>query len=279
MNSIYDCYNLSNGVRIPCVGYGTYKAADGNGSAVIRMALEAGYRYFDTASFYQTETYVAQALRDSGISRSEVFLASKMWKDEMGYAQTKAAFQRTLERLETDYLDLYLIHWPRPDAGYGDWKQLDMDTWRAMEELYEAGKIRAIGLSNFLPQHIENLLQNGKIAPMVNQIEFHPGHTQEATVRYCQAHGIQVQAWSPMGRTRVLKDPLVQELAQNHGVSAAQICLRYAVQRQIIPLPKASSMERMKQNQDLFSFELTQEEMFRLDTMPPTGWSGQHPDL
>ena len=279
MNSIYDCYTLSNGVRIPCVGYGTYKAADGNGSAVIRMALEAGYRYFDTASFYQTETYVAQALRDSGISRSEVFLASKMWKDEMGYAQTKAAFQRTLERLETDYLDLYLIHWPRPDAGYGDWKQLDMDTWRAMEELYEAGKIRTIGLSNFLPQHIENLLQNGKIAPMVNQIEFHPGHTQEATVRYCQAHGIQVQAWSPMGRTRVLKDPLVQELAQNHGVSAAQICLRYAVQRQIIPLPKASSMERMKQNQDLFSFELTQEEMFRLDTMPPTGWSGQHPDL
>lgn len=279
MNSIYDCYTLSNGVRIPCVGYGTYKAADGNGSAVIRMALEAGYRYFDTASFYQTETYVAQALRDSGISRSEVFLASKMWKDEMGYAQTKAAFQRTLERLETDYLDLYLIHWPRPDAGYGDWKQLDMDTWRAMEELYEAGKIRAIGLSNFLPQHIENLLQNGKIAPMVNQIEFHPGHTQEATVRYCQAHGIQVQAWSPMGRTRVLKDPLVQELAQNHGVSAAQICLRYAVQRQIIPLPKASSMERMKQNQDLFSFELTREEMFRLDTMPPTGWSGQHPDL
>lgn len=279
MNSIYDCYTLSNGVRIPCVGYGTYKAADGNGSAVIRMALEAGYRYFDTASFYQTETYVAQALRDSGVSRSEVFLASKMWKDEMGYAQTKAAFQRTLERLETDYLDLYLIHWPRPDAGYGDWKQLDMDTWRAMEELYEAGKIRAIGLSNFLPQHIENLLQNGKIAPMVNQIEFHPGHTQEATVRYCQAHGIQVQAWSPMGRTRVLKDPLVQELAQNHGVSAAQICLRYAVQRQIIPLPKASSMERMKQNQDLFSFELTQEEMFRLDTMPPTGWSGQHPDL
>ena len=279
MNSIYDCYTLSNGVRIPCVGYGTYKAADGNGSAVIRMALEAGYRYFDTASFYQTETYVAQALRDSGVSRSEVFLASKMWKDEMGYEQTKAAFQRTLERLETDYLDLYLIHWPRPDAGYGDWKQLDMDTWRAMEELYEAGKIRAIGLSNFLPQHIENLLQNGKIAPMVNQIEFHPGHTQEATVRYCQAHGIQVQAWSPMGRTRVLKDPLVQELAQNPGVSAAQICLRYAVQRQIIPLPKASSMERMKQNQDLFSFELTQEEMFRLDTMPPTGWSGQHPDL
>lgn len=279
MESIYDCYTLSNGVRIPCVGYGTYKAADGNGSEVIRMALEAGYRYFDTASFYQTEAYVAEALRDSGIARNEVFLASKMWKDEMGYEQTKAAFQRTLERLETDYLDLYLIHWPRPYAGYADWKQLDLDTWQAMEELYQAGKIRAIGLSNFLPQHIENLLQHGRVTPMVNQIEFHPGHTQEATVQYCQAHGIQVQAWSPMGRTRVLNDPLVQELAEAHGVSAAQICLRYAVQRQVIPLPKASSTERMKQNQDLFSFALSQEEMFRLDTMPPTGWSGQHPDL
>lgn len=279
MESIYDCYTLSNGVRIPCVGYGTYKAADGNGSEVIRMALEAGYRYFDTASFYQTEAYVAEALRDSGIARNEVFLASKMWKDEMGYEQTMAAFQRTLERLETDYLDLYLIHWPRPHAGYADWKQLDLDTWQAMEELYQAGKIRAIGLSNFLPQHIENLLQHGRVTPMVNQIEFHPGHTQEATVQYCQAHGIQVQAWSPMGRTRVLNDPLVQELAEAHGVSAAQICLRYAVQRQVIPLPKASSTERMKQNQDLFSFALSQEEMFRLDTMPPTGWSGQHPDL
>ena len=278
MNSIYDCYTLSNGVRIPCVGYGTYKAADGNGSAVIRMALEAGYRYFDTASFYQTETYVAQALRDSGVSRSEVFLASKMWKDEMGYEQTKAAFQRTLERLETDYLDLYLIHWPRPDAGYGDWKQLDMDTWRAMEELYEAGKIRAIGLSNFLPQHIENLLQNGKIAPMVNQIEFHPGYTQEATVRYCQAHGIQVQAWSPIGRMRMMQEPVILEMAERYGVSPVQVCLRYALQRQVIPIPKSSAMERMKQNLDLFGFEISKEDMWKLTTLPPMGWSGEHPD-
>lgn len=275
MKSIHDCRILSNGVLIPCVGYGTYRAG---GADVIEAAIQAGYRYFDTASFYQTEADIAEAMHRCGLTRGEVFLASKLWKNEMGYEQTKVAFQRTLEKLETDYLDLYLIHWPRPDADCEDWKRLDLETWRAMEELYQAGKIRAIGLSNFLPHHIENLLQHAKVMPMVDQIEFHPGHSQEAVVRYCQEHGIQVQAWSPMGRTRVLNDPLVLELADAYGVSAAQICLRYAVQKQVIPLPKASSMERMKQNQDLFSFTLSQEDLYRLDTMPPAGWSGQHPD-
>ena len=279
MNSMYDCFTLRNGVQIPCIGYGTYKAADQNNADIIRMALETGYRYFDTASFYGTEQYLGQAIRESGIPRGELFVASKMWRDEMGYEQTKKAFQRSLERLETDYLDLYLIHWPRPDAACTDWKQLDIDTWRAMEELYAGGKVRAIGLSNFLPQHIETILRNCAVVPMVNQLEFHPGYSQEAAVRYCQAHGIQMQAWSPMGRARVLNDPLVTELAHKHGVSTAQICLRYALQRQVIPLPKSSSMARMKQNQDLFSYVLSQEDMFRLDTMPQTGWSGLHPDL
>ena len=279
MNSIHDCYTLSNGVKIPCVAYGTYKAADGHSSEIIRTAIDAGYRYFDTASFYQTEEYLAEAIQDSGIARKKFFIATKLWKDEMGYAQAKAAFQRSLERLKTDYLDLYLIHWPRPDAGYANWKQLDLDTWRALEELYHEGRIKAIGVSNFLPHHIENLLQHADVPPMVNQIEFHPGYAQEPTVRYCQEHGIQVQAWSPMGRTRVLNDPLIRELAAKYHVSTAQLCLRFAVQKQVIPLPKSSSLERMKQNQDLFSFTISQEDMYRLETMPQTGWSGLHPDL
>ena len=278
MNNRYDCYTLNNGIQIPCVAYGTYKAADNKSADIIRMAIAAGYRCFDTASFYGTERYLAEAIQGSGLSRKEFFIASKVWKTEMGYAETKAAFQRTLQNLKTDYLDLYLIHWPLPTPDYSDWKKLDIETWKAMEELCQEGKIRAIGLSNFLPHHIENIIHNCSVMPTVNQIEFHPGHTQDVTVRYCKEHNILVQAWSPIGRTRVLQDPLILELAEKYQVSPAQICLRFALQQDIIPLPKSSSMERMKENQDLFSFEISQEDMYRLMTMPPVGWSGEHPD-
>ena len=178
MQSIYDCYTLNNGVSIPCVGYGTYKAADTKNEEIISMAIEAGYRYFDTASFYETETYLGKAVKNSKIPREEFFFASKVWKTEMGYEETKAALKRSLEHLQTDYLDLYLIHWPLPTPDYNDWKQLNLDTWKAMEELYKAGKIRAIGVSNFLPHHLENLINHSEIIPSVNQIEFHPGYTQ-----------------------------------------------------------------------------------------------------
>lgn len=278
MNSIHDCYTLSNGLQIPCVAFGTYKAADGNSAEVIKTAIETGYRYFDTASFYETETFLRDAIKESGISREEFFIASKLWKDEMGYENTKQAFERTLENLGTEYLDLYLIHWPLPSPDCLDWRALDIETWRALEELYEGGRVKAVGLSNFLPHHIENILKCCKVKPMVNQLEFHPGYTQEAAVRYCQEKGILVQAWSPIGRGRVLADALMVELAEKYQVSVAQICLRYALQRGIIPLPKSSSAERMRQNQDIFSFDISREDMYRIDTMPQTGWSGEHPD-
>lgn len=279
MQSISDCYTLSNGVSIPCVAFGTYKAADGRSADILRAAIETGYRYFDTASFYGTEPYLEQAIRESGLPRADFFLASKAWKDEMGYEAAKAAFARSLEHLGTDYLDLYLIHWPRPSKDTADWKTLCRDTWRAFEELYREGRVRAIGLSNFLPHHIETILEGCTVAPMVDQLEFHPGYTQEAAVQYCKAHGIQVQAWSPMGRARMLEHPLISGLAQKYGVSPAQICLRFALQKDVIPLPKSSSPARMRQNQDLFSFALSEKDMSRLDTMPPAGWSGEHPDF
>lgn len=278
MKNVSSCYTLNNGVKIPCIGYGTYKTAEGDNAAIIKMAIEAGYRYFDSASLYGTEPYLAQAIKESHIPREEFFIASKVWKDDMGYEKTKKAFQKTLENLNTNYLDLYLIHWPIPTVGYKEWKQLDIDTWKAMEELYKEGKIKAIGLSNFLPHHIENLIQNCEITPMLNQLEIHPGYTQEATIQYCKEHNIQVQAWSPIGRARVLKEPLLLELAEKYQVSPAQICLRFAIQKDIIPLPKSSSMERMKENQDIFSFEISKEDMYRLDTLPQIGWSGEHPD-
>ncbi len=271
-------YILNNGVEIPAVAFGTYKAADGKSADVIRTAIEAGYRYFDTASFYGTETYLAEAVRESGIARDEIFIASKLWKTEMGYDNVKSAFRRTLDNLKTDYLDLYLIHWPLPEPGYKDWKQLDKETWKAMEELVREGKIRAIGLSNFLPHHIENILEDCTVRPAVDQIEYHPGYSQEAVVQYCKERDILVQAWSPIGRQRVLTEPLVQELAGKYGVSPAKICLKFAVQRGIIPLPKSSSMERMKENLDLWSFEMDEEDIWRLATMPQAGWSGEHPD-
>ena len=271
-------YILNNGVEIPAVAFGTYKAADGKSADVIRTAIEAGYRYFDTASFYGTETYLAEAVRESGIARDEIFIASKLWKTEMGYDNVKSAFRRTLDNLKTDYLDLYLIHWPLPEPGYKDWKQLDKETWKAMEELVREGKIRAIGLSNFLPHHIENILEDCTVRPAVDQIEYHPGYSQEAVVQYCKERDILVQAWSPIGRQRVLTEPLVQELAGKYGVAPAEICLKFAVQRGIIPLPKSSSMERMKENLDLWSFEMDEEDIWRLATMPQAGWSGEHPD-
>lgn len=271
-------YTLSNGVEIPAVGFGTYKAADGKSAEVISAAIEAGYRCLDTASFYETEEYVADAVENSGLPREDFFITSKLWKTELGYQNAKDAFERTLERLRTDYLDLYLIHWPLPSAGYKEWEKLDAETWRALEELYEEGRIRAIGLSNFLPHHIENLLRSCRIKPMTDQLEFHPGYSQEAAVNYCKSHGILVQAWSPIGRRRVIQEPLVTSLAEKYGVSPAKICLTYAVQKGVMPLPKASTIERMKENIDIFNFKMDQEDIYRLETMPQAGWSGEHPD-
>ena len=235
---------------------------------ILKTAIEAGYRYFDTASFYQTEEFVGQAIRESNLPREDFFLVSKMWKDEMGYQQTKDALEKSLKRLGTDYLDIYLIHWPRPSADCENWKELDLETWRAMEELQKEGKIRGLGLSNFLPHHIKNILENGTVKPVVNQLELHPGYMQQAAVQYCKEHGIQMQAWSPIGRRRILEDGLILELAGKYQVSPAQLCLRFLLQNDIIPLPKSSSMERMKQNMDLFHFEISEEDVSKLATIP-----------
>ena len=278
MKSIYDTYTLNNGVKIPCVAYGTYKAKDENGADIITAAVEEGYRYFDTASYYETEEYVAEAIRRSGLPREDFFIATKLWKEEMGYEEALAAFERSVKRLNTDYIDLYLIHQPKPTPDCKDWKQLDIDTWRALEKLYKEGKVRAIGLSNFLPHHLDNILENCEIKPMVNQIEYHAGYTQEATVQYCKQHDILVQAWSPISRGRIFHDVTLIELAEKYQVSIAKLALRFCIQNGIVPLPKAASRERMRENMNLFDFEISDEDMKRINTIPQVGWSGEHPD-
>ena len=270
-------FTLSNGVEIPAVGYGTYLTSEKD-DGTVAAALAAGYRHFDTASFYGTEQALGDALKAAGVPREELFLTSKLWKDEMGYENALAAFERSLQKLGTDYLDLYLIHWPRTDDLTAEWRQLDRDTWRALEELYRAGRVRAIGVSNFLPHHLRSLMKTAEVMPMVNQIEFHPGYPQTYTVEFCKAHGILPEAWSPLGRTRVLQDERLAGIAAKYGKSVAQLCVRFALQCGVAPLPKSSSPARMQANLDVFDFVISDEDMDRILTLPQFGWSGQHPD-
>ena len=265
---------LYNGVEIPAMGFGCY-ALDHPEQDILE-AIRAGYRHFDTASFYQTEEALGRAIRESGVPREEFFLTTKLWRTEMD--DPRAAFERSRRALGTDYLDLYLIHWPRPDLEREDWKELDVRVWACLEELYQQGKVRAIGTSNFLPHHLNNLAAHGGLRPMVDQLEFHPGYAQAAAVQYCQDHHIQVEAWSPLGRRRILEDPQLREMAAGHQATVPQICLSFALQSGVLPLPKSSNPERMRENLAAQQISLTEEELWQLRTMPQVGWSGEHPD-
>lgn len=270
---------LRNGVQMPSVGYGTYKTTDGKDEQLISMALEAGYRLLDTAAFYENEEFIRNAIRESKIPREELFLTSKVWKTELGYEKTMKSFEQSLLRLGTEYLDLFLIHWPRPDLETKNWEKLVQESWKALEDLYQQGKIKSIGVSNFLPHHLEVLKETAQVLPMVDQLELHVGYMQEAAVQYCKENGIQVQAWSPLGRRRVLEEPMVLQMAQKYGVSPAQLLLKFLLQQGIAVIPKASSFERMKQNLVDLKFEISFCDLSMLRSLPQCGWSGEHPDL
>ena len=197
----------------------------------------------------------------------------------MGYAGTKQALERTLNRLQVDYLDLYLIHWPRQAENDTNWKQRDLETWCAMEELHSQGKIKSLGLSNFLPHHMKNIVENCQVMPVANQLEVHLGYLQETAVAYSKRNKVLVQAWSPLGRSQLLQSPVLLKMAAKYGKSAAQLCLRFLVQKGIVPIVKASTAERMKENMDIFDFEISWEDMSVLEGMPQTAWSGEHPDF
>lgn len=265
---------LENGTELPFLGFGTWLVKE---EKIILDALASGYRHIDTARRYENEKMVGNALQQCGIPRRELFLTSKVWKTDLGYDKTMASFEASLKDLQVQYLDLFLIHWPLPFLG-ADWKPLVTESWRALERLYDEGAVRAIGVCNFLPQHLLHVLKTANTAPMIDQFEFHPGYPQYETLQFCQSRGIQAEAWSPLGRGRLLEDPLVLELAKKYGKSPAQICLRFCLQNNVLPLPKSSAPERMKANLDIFDFEIEQEDIYRLLTMPQTGWSGLHPE-
>lgn len=271
-------FTLSNGDVFPSIGYGTYKVAGASIEDIVADAIRAGYRLIDGAALYGNEVEVGRGIAKSGVPREQLKVTSKVPPEAKHYDDVIAAANKTLEDLGLDYLDLYLVHWPANATVHPDqWNELNMDTWAAMIELYRQKKVRAIGVSNFKIHHLEPLMKTD-VKPMVNQIEFHPGYTQPEIVDYCIEHDIVVEAWSPLGRTRVLQLPLLEEIAKETGKTTAQICIRYALQKHVLPLPKSSHYERMKANLDVFDFSLTPEPMEAIDNLPETGYSGLDPD-
>ncbi|CUH92314.1 aldo/keto reductase [Herbinix luporum] len=278
MNSINDYYVLSNGGKIPCIGFGTWKLPEADTTVdIIKTAIDCGYRHIDTAFMYGNEKSVGKAIRTCGLKRNELFVTSKLSNNSHGYEKTMKEFEMTMENLDIEYLDLYLIHWPRPLAIRDMWKEANEGTWKAFEELYKAGKIKAIGVSNFLETHLEALLETATVAPMVNQLELHPQFVQRDIVEYCKNHRIIVEAYSPLIRGD-FSHPVLVETAKKYNKSVAQVLLRWSIQHGFIPLPKASKRERIIENADIFDFQLSDEDIEAMKVLEAKGSIGSHPD-
>jgi diketogulonate reductase-like aldo/keto reductase len=263
---------LSNGIEMPWLGLGVFNADDGDEVRdAVTWALDAGYRHVDTASVYRNERGIGEAIRRSAIPRDEIFVTTKVWNTDQGHERTLRALDASLERLGLAYVDLFLVHWPRP--------LLTEETWRAMEQTLGEGRTRAIGVSNFLVHHLEQLLASATVPPAVNQVEFHPHLQQPDLVRFCAEHDIRFEAWSPLKRGRILDHPTLTEIGRRHDATVAQVILRWDLQRGIVTTPKSVTKHRIEENARLYHFTLSDEEVAAIDALDAGDRIGPHPDV
>ncbi|WP_125588611.1 aldo/keto reductase [Companilactobacillus jidongensis] len=279
LNSLEDTYSLSNGVEIPIVGFGTWQTPDGEvAKESVKAAIDAGYRHIDTAAAYGNEDSVGEGIKASGIKRDDLFLTTKLWNDDHGYDSTIKAMDHSLKELNVDYVDLYLIHWPNPIKFRDNWQEVNAETWRAMEDLLESGKTRAIGVSNFRGDHLNELMQTANVTPMVNQIFLNPSDLQPDVVDYNNEYNILSEAYSPLGTGKIFQVPELQEMAKRYNKSVAQLVLRWSLQLGFLPLPKSVHVDRIKENTQLFDFEISQEDMKIIDGLHGVAGLAMDPD-
>jgi diketogulonate reductase-like aldo/keto reductase len=271
ITDISGTFTLSNRLSIPYFGLGVFRAREGTeiNSAILK-ALNCGYRHVDTAAIYRNETGVGKAIKESGIARNEVFITTKLWNADQGYESTLKAFERSLNKLQTDYIDLYLIHWP-VRGKYAE-------SWRAMEELYRAGKVRAIGVSNFTIHHLKDLMKSVTVNPMVNQVEFHPYLVQPELLEFCQQNNIQYEAWSPIMRGKVNEIAVISAIARKHSKNNVQVVLRWNLQKGVVTIPKSVNKDRIQSNANIFDFELSDEDIQQIDALDRNYRTGPDPD-
>lgn len=274
-----ETYRLNNGERIPMIGFGTWQAADGKeAEKSVLSALEAGYRHIDTAAIYKNEESVGRAIKKSGIKREELFVTTKLWNDSHSYESAKLAIEESLKKLDLDYVDLYLIHWPNPLAIRGEYQVANAESWRAMEEAVSEGKIKSIGVSNFHPHHLKELLKTAIIKPVVNQIYLNPSDSQPELVNYCQKQDILLEAYSPLGTGQIFEILELKQLTEKYQKTVAQIVLRWSIQHGFLPLPKSVTAERIAENINIFDFELSEDDMLLIDGFYGKAGSAKNPD-
>ncbi|WP_425291292.1 aldo/keto reductase [Bacillus thuringiensis] len=275
MKNLQSTTTLHNGVEMPWFGLGVFKVEDGPELVeAVKSAIKAGYRSIDTAAIYGNEKAVGEGIRagikEAGITREDLFITSKVWNSDQGYETTLAAYEESLKKLELDYLDLYLVHWP-VEGKY-------TDTWRALETLYKEERVRAIGVSNFQIHHLQDVLAGAEMKPMINQVEYHPRLTQKELQAFCKEQGIQMEAWSPLMQGQLLDNETLQEIAHKYGKTTAQIILRWDLQNEVVTIPKSTKEHRIVANADIFNFELTKEDMEKIDALNENHRVGPDPD-